>query len=64
MSASYVSLTMLSEDFAAYILNTAVHERRASELLDTLFAGGSVTVDGATGKLVLITAQQMGLEPQ
>lgn len=43
---------------AAGILNAALVEQRAGELLDCLFAGGGATVD-ASGRLVLATADQL-----
>lgn len=46
-------------DIATSILQTAINEGRAQELLDCLFEGGSCTVDVITGRLVLVTEQQL-----
>lgn len=44
----------MPEDRAAAIFLAAIDERRASELLECLWAGGSATVDWQSGKLVLV----------
>lgn len=45
---------MLDEPLAAEILDAAIIERRAAELIDCLFEGGTATVDDLTGRLVLV----------
>ncbi len=49
----------VSETVAKTILQTAVDEERASDLLHCLFEGGTATVDVETGRLVLITANML-----
>jgi hypothetical protein len=49
---------LIPDRLAVAILRAAIHEGRAGELLDCLFAGGSCTVDA--GRLVLATAEQLG----
>lgn len=45
---------------ARRIFTAALSEDRAGELLEALFEGASATVD-REGKLVIITAEQMGI---
>lgn len=47
------------EAMATRILEAALRERRAAELLECLFEGGSATVNAVTGKLVLASAAQL-----
>lgn len=49
----------MSENLASAILFAAIKEGRSSELLYCLMKGGSCTVDAATRKLVLVTADQL-----
>lgn len=54
----------ITEDFARSLLQQAIREGRAAELLTTLFEGGSATLDAMSGRLVLaspsILEQLMG----
>jgi hypothetical protein len=44
---------------AEAICTRALVEGRCAELLEVIFAGGSATVDAATGNLVLVSAEQL-----
>lgn len=48
----------ITEPTAARIMQTAINEERAAELLDALLDGGSATVD-PTGHLVIISANML-----
>lgn len=49
----------LPEAFSALILQAAIREERATDLLECLFDGGSATIDSQTGALVLATKEQL-----
>ena len=49
-----ITTPQIPEALAKKILQTAIDEQKASNLLHCLFEGGSVTVDAETGKLVLM----------
>lgn len=52
----------MPEVAAKRILAQAIAEDRAAEFLEAMWDGGSATVDQTTGKLVIITGDQlMGL---
>lgn len=44
----------MNEQFCQAILAAAITEGRASELLEALFDGGSVTIDATTRQLVIL----------
>lgn len=48
----------LTESYAAAILQTAIRDKRAAELLACLFEGGSCTLM-ASGELLLISGSQV-----
>lgn len=49
----------IPESLSQAILKAAIEENKASELIECLFDGGSVTIDGETGKLILISSEQL-----
>ena len=57
-------MTDIPESFARRILELAIAEGRAAEMLDCLFDGGSVTVDASSGRLCLMNAVQLTAEPE
>lgn len=52
---------VVSEAFAARLFLTAISEGRAGELLECLFEGGSATLQGGSGALVLFPAEDLML---
>lgn len=48
------------ESMATQLFMKAIVTRKAGELLDCLFGGGTATIDRTTGEVVMITAEQMG----
>jgi len=58
------SMTDIPESFARQILELAIAESRAAEMLECLFDGGSVTVDANSGRLCLVNAAQLTTEPE
>lgn len=54
---------MIPEPFARTILQTAINEGKAAALLECLFAGGTVTIDPDTRKLVLIRLHTSAVTP-
>jgi hypothetical protein len=54
-----MSGAMTPEPLARKIMETAIAEGRAGEMMDCLFSGGSCTLDRATGKLALISGDQL-----
>lgn len=47
------------ERVATAIFLTAIRDGQAAELLTCLFSGGSATVDSKTGKLVMLSSEQL-----
>jgi hypothetical protein len=47
------------ETLARAIFMQAIREERCAELLHCLFDGGSATVDAVTGKLVVVSSDQL-----
>jgi len=52
-------MTGIPESFARRILELAIAEGRAAEMLECLFDGGSVTVDASSGRLCLMNVSQL-----
>lgn len=51
--------SQVTEPWARSIMEAAIREDRCAEVLNCLFDGGSVTIDAATGRIALATADQL-----
>ncbi len=49
----------MNEEIARRIFQAAIDENRCVELSDAFWNGGSATVDAATGKLVVVSGDQI-----
>jgi len=58
------TMTSIPESFARRILELAIAEGRAAEMLECLFDGGSVTVDANSGRLCLMNTAQLTTESE
>lgn len=49
----------IEERFAKRLFEAAIEQGKAAAVLECLWQGGSVTIDAMTGKVTLITADQL-----